>query len=190
VLCWGQFFSYAVGFFYALFVGHCLIELVLRRITFISDKVFKKEDLERVDTTDPEGWRLKYQPKLIGFIERTLYMSALIYGRGEFIAVWLGLKVAGGWKRWQHEKYGRYLYSSSLIGNGLSVLYALVGFMIAKGLTWQLKDFSNYPFLAAVALIIATLGMLRWLKKFIYNRKQIKQHSKISYIVRKLMSKF
>ncbi len=176
MLCWGQFVSYVVGFLYALFVGHFFIELVLGRITFISDIVFQREELERVDITYPEGWRLKYQPKLIGFIERTLYMSALIYGRGEFIAIWLGLKVAGGWKRWQHEKYGRYLYSSSLIGN-LSVLYALVGFMLAKGLTWQLKDFFNYPFLAALALIIATVSLLTWLKTYSGKPKRIKPPS-------------
>jgi hypothetical protein len=166
VFCGKQFLSYIIGFFYALFIGNWLITLVLARITSISNMVFQPKELDRVKITCNEGWRLDYQPKLMGLIERTLFMSALLFNRGEFIAVWLGLKVAGGWKRWQDEKLGRYLYSSSLFGSGLSVLYALVGFMLARGLTWKLQDLYGYPVLAALALILATVILWIWLKRY------------------------
>lgn len=164
-------FPYALGFAYALGIGALLVKLVMDRMAYITDIVITPKEIERVKATSDEAWRLDYQPTVMGLIERTLYMSALTYGRGEFIAVWLGLKVAGGWQRWQEPKSGRYLYSRSLFGSGLSVLYALAGFLIVKGFSPKRNDLFSYAILVPSALILATLLLWWWLKRYIGKRE-------------------
>jgi hypothetical protein len=155
--------AYAIGFSYALIVGSIVIKAVMDRMEEITDKVFDPATLTRLRHTNKEAWRLDYQPILMGLIERTLYMSALLFGHGEFIAVWLGLKVAGGWKRWQNEKIGRYLYSRSLFGSGLSLLYALMGFLLIEGISSGKGDYAG---LVSYTLAAATWALWIWLKRY------------------------
>ena len=60
----------------------------------------------------------------------------------EFIGVWLALKVAGQWQQWSEDKpyreggptiVGRQLFNIFLIGNALSITYAVVG---AQAIGW------------------------------------------------------
>jgi hypothetical protein len=74
----------------------------------------------------------------LGIVERTLYTAALIIGAPEWIAVWLAMKVAVVWSRWQGEE--RVTYNVFLIGNALSVMFGLIGAWIALG---QLPSFTR-----------------------------------------------
>lgn len=67
----------------------------------------------------------------LGIVERTSYTAALILGAPEWIAVWLAMKVAVGWRAQQERKSpSDNLY---LIGNALSIMFGLIGACIALG---------------------------------------------------------
>jgi hypothetical protein len=74
----------------------------------------------------------------LGIVERAIYTVALIIGAPEWIAVWLAMKVAVAWRRWQGEE--RATYNVFLIGNALSVIFGLIGAWIALG---QLPSFTR-----------------------------------------------
>jgi hypothetical protein len=44
----------------------------------------------------PHAWT----SKMVGLVERGLYIFALQIGTPEFIGIWLAIKVAGSWQRW------------------------------------------------------------------------------------------
>jgi len=102
-----------------------------------------------------------YLSRLLGFVERALFVATLQMGRGEFIGVWLLLKVAGQWKRWADgEKVGdkvidgRSAFNIFLIGSGLSIAYAFVGAQLIRfilGKDWW------YAVGLPVGLLLATL---------------------------------
>jgi hypothetical protein len=69
----------------------------------------------------PESY--KRYPDLVmyvSFLESFIYTSATLLGVKEFVAVWLGLKLAGQWLSSKSE-LDRPLYHLFLIGNGLSL---------------------------------------------------------------------
>ena len=74
----------------------------------------------------------------LGKIERALYVLAIVFQQAPFIAFWLGLKVAIRWKSWNgatkatddEAQTARARYLIFLIGNGLSLLAAVVSVMI------------------------------------------------------------
>jgi len=68
---------------------------------------------------------------VLGIVERGLYTGALLMGAPEWIAVWLALKVAVAWRRWEGEKRGS--YNLFLIGSALSVMFGVIGAWIALG---------------------------------------------------------
>ena len=68
---------------------------------------------------------------MVGIIERASYTAALILGVPEWIAVWLAMKVAVGWREQQkRESPSDNLY---LIGNILSIMFGVIGAWIAIG---------------------------------------------------------
>jgi len=89
-------------------------------------------------------------------------------GKPEFIGVWLVLKVAGQWKRWGGEAKvagkdleGRVFYNIFLIGNGLSLAYAVGG---AQMIIYF--DCSEWLYLTALPLaILAGTGLLEVLSR-------------------------
>jgi hypothetical protein len=69
--------------------------------------------------------------RLIGALEQVLYISAILFGRSEFIGVWLILKVAGEWRPGAREGQPVAVgqareYTIFLFGNGLAVVLAVV----------------------------------------------------------------
>jgi hypothetical protein len=122
------------GYGFAVIVGHWCIAVVI-------DGLWRGEANIPPDTkVRPTG----YLSRLVGFVERALFVATLQMGRGEFIGVWLVLKVAGQWKRWTDGERigdkiidGRSAFNIFLIGSGLSIAYAFVGaqlirFMLGK----------------------------------------------------------
>ena len=80
---------------------------------------------------------LRWQPAAVGYVERMLYTASWIAGRPELAAVWLALKVAGQWGRWQADRdlghtqvTGRSVYNQFLLGSGLSLAYGVAGGMV------------------------------------------------------------
>jgi hypothetical protein len=83
-------------------------------------------------------------PALVGAIERGLFVGALQLERGEFIAVWLALKVAAQWKGWEQglgagsaKVQGRDLFNVFLIGSGLSIALSAVSVRLAEFARWN-----------------------------------------------------
>jgi hypothetical protein len=68
--------------------------------------------------------------KYVSLLESFIYTTATLIGAKEFIAVWLGLKLAGSWSPTKSE-IDRPLYHLFLIGNGLSLTISVgVGLII------------------------------------------------------------
>lgn len=70
---------------------------------------------------------------LLGIVERILFVLALVFGKETFIGLWLTGKFAGHWRQYNSEElegWGR--INIFLIGNGLSLLFALWGAHIIK----------------------------------------------------------
>ena len=67
----------------------------------------------------------------LGICERVSYTAAILLGAPTWIGVWLAIKVAAQWHRWQGEE--RATYNVFLIGNILSIFFGLVGAWIALG---------------------------------------------------------
>lgn len=113
---------------------------------------------------------------LLGMLERGLYVTALLIGGGAlaFIGAWLALKVAGRWDYWKSAKTGK-LYILHLVGMGLSLAYAAVGWQVILWSTvsvlrwadsarpWSDVLLSMSPALLAAMLVAATLLVYCWL---------------------------
>jgi len=126
-----SYIAYAIGLFYSVVFGHVGTWLVVKKLW----KPFQKS-----------GKSLRphpYTPIIVGLIERTLFFFSILFSYEEFIAVWLALKVAGQWKRWEDgftldtddlemKNSGRVLYNIFLIGSGLSLGFAVMGAKLNK----------------------------------------------------------
>lgn len=67
----------------------------------------------------------------MGILERFMYTTVFIVNQPAFVAVWLALKVASQWKRWEGEERGT--YNVFLIGSALSLIIAFLGAWVALG---------------------------------------------------------
>jgi hypothetical protein len=67
----------------------------------------------------------------LGVCERASYTAAILLGAPSWIGVWLAIKVAAQWTRWQGDE--RATYNVFLIGNILSIIFGFVGAWIALG---------------------------------------------------------
>lgn len=150
-------YVYAAAYCYALFFG----ELV----ALVTEYMYDLTEIPRVT-------RYKWQPPVVGIVERTLFLSSLIAGHGSFIALWLTLKVTVQYKRWSGDDrslqvedadrvlVGRTLFMDSLIGNGLSILYAGVGYGIIQ---WSISGPKQLAVIVPVALVLGTVALRFWL---------------------------
>jgi hypothetical protein len=67
----------------------------------------------------------------LGICERISYTGALLLGFPAWIGVWIAIKVAAQWQRWQGAE--RVTYNVFLIGNLLSIFFGFLGAWIAAG---------------------------------------------------------
>jgi hypothetical protein len=135
-----------LGYGFAVVVGHFCIMAVV-------DKLWEESGWRR--PSDAKVRPAFYLPQLIGLLERALYVASLQLGEPEFIGVWLALKVAGQWKRWE-EADGRIFYNIFLIGSGLSIAYAIVGFQL---ITFVVSERWSFAFGIPLALLIGTYAL-------------------------------
>lgn len=155
-----MWYASVIGYAFAILIGTILTKPVVDCMwDCLGWKLVKDTNFR------PDNW----QPKVIGVVERTLYVAVLQIGKGEVIGFWLALKVAGQWKRWGEEKefeghllHGRSVYQNFLIGNALSILYAFEGYKIINWITYgQILESIIFP----AMLIISTLGLWFWLRR-------------------------
>ncbi len=115
-------------------------------------------------TRSPDAWR----PKGVGVLERLLITSAVGLGHSSFIAVWLALKAAASWSQWKQPP----VFHVFLIGNGLSIAFAVGGAVIAfpkrlsvPGLPLNSPNAWLVPVAAATLLPAFTLIFYGWMKR-------------------------
>jgi hypothetical protein len=146
-----------IGLCYAIFVGGFFIKLAIRRMYYLVDPKDERQSLT------------KWQPPLVGVIERALYIVSLMAGYAGFIGLWVGLKVGIPYLRWSEgagkPEISRALFINSLYGNALSILYAVVGF---QSIIWFDKAEYERMWFATVVLIV--FNMLIWLYLFLTKR--------------------
>jgi len=98
-------------------------------VWFLIDKVFWRWMLKNPKKRkwNRTNWPLSLP---LGIVERFLYMVAFIYGIYAWVLVWLTLKTAIKYQRWEKgDKRGA--YNAFLIGSGLNILFGVIGALIA-----------------------------------------------------------
>jgi hypothetical protein len=143
----------AIGYTFAVIGGHVAIRPII-------DGLWQDAGWKKGIATDirPQP----YHPRLVGLVERALYVASWQYHVPEFIGIWMALKAAGQWKRWgegipdssgEKKSEGRSFYNIFLIGSGLSVAYATVG----SRMIWALRKPKWYfGFITPIILLAAT----------------------------------
>ena len=118
-----------------------------------------------------KGRPLSWQGDVLARLEGVLYVACLQLGLAYFIGLWISLKVAGQWRRWTDpgdEQTGRpsgsTVFNIFMIGNALSVLYALVGF---KFIEWAIQR--DVVRIMWVAVTVMALTLVVWV--MVPNRK-------------------
>jgi hypothetical protein len=141
-----------IGYVFAVLAGHFFV-------SWIVDSLWDEVPWRKSPDLRPAA----YVPRLVGLVDRILYVASLQFDAAEFIAVWLALKAAGQWKRWEEDTRvgsrtvpGRFFYGVFLIGTGLSILYAFVGFQVIECLDSQ--NWSTSIILPLV-LILVTIAL-------------------------------
>ena len=123
--------SYAIGYLFATFAGSAWpVALPIWK------RYGRDEAPAKKDRHDP------FIGQLMGLVERPLYVAAFLADAPTFVGIWLGLKVAGGWKGWQDEVPlkdgnaipGRTVFNVMLIGSAVSVAYGWVGAHVIRAL--------------------------------------------------------
>jgi len=124
-----------------------------------------------------------WQAAFVGCFERILYVVSLQLDRAEFIGIWLILKTAAKWRRWgadRNEKgdviSGRAIYNIFLLGNGLSLIYAVTGYKIIEWLKFNLYFHATF---VSINLFLITLVAGKYIarchiKRDKHRRKNIK----------------
>lgn len=158
-----QALTVALGYAFAVIIGHFLIGWVV-------DTMWRETGWDGTKYRDRPAF---YQARLVGLIERILYVGSLQIGKPEFIGVWLAVKVAGQWKQWGEgsevagrQIQGRVFYNIFLMGSGLSIVYAATG---AKIIEWA-KEQKWTALVALPVLIVLLTLVLKWVVDF-YQRK-------------------
>jgi len=152
------YWSYVIGYGFAVIGGHVATKLVVQ-------KAWKAVGWRGTEdrAIRPDAW----QPETVGILERLLYVAALQFAHAEFVGLWLAIKTAGQWKRWneetqipgRHSISGRSVYQNFLIGNAVSILYSFVGF---KLIDWISKQQWLLSYLVAASVLLLT-GIL-WIR--------------------------
>jgi hypothetical protein len=112
----------SISLIYVTLIAQIAILPIVRRMWSILEKEAESEGIK--EKVKPRTW----QGMILGVIERILFLLSLISGQVQFIGLWLGLKTVSQYKRWSENEIGRATFNIFLIGNGLSLLYAVAGY--------------------------------------------------------------
>ncbi len=166
--------SISIGWLYAIVIGHFLISWAV-------DRLWEPTKWEK----NPDVRPFAYLPRLVGIVGRNIYFAGILLGFPELIAVWLALKVAGQWGRWEDDYRlgeiilpGRIFYNIFLIGTALSIAYSYVGTEITKYLEasqWELAVGIGVA-LPIGTWILRRLGVI-WEKKDTFIQRKMKDNN-------------
>jgi len=152
--------NFLVGFYFAVVVGHYIITEIVANM-WIAATGRKDDPVSPFDTS-----------AIIGWVERSFYIVFLLLGKPEVIGFWLTLKTAG--RIWGEERPAkkticndnspptRTIYQIFLIGNALSIGYAVVGWKI---IVWLPKT-PAYAVLSIISLCAGSLILCQIIKKW------------------------
>ena len=151
---------YAVGYVFATVVAH-------RYISGVAEQIWCT-----VHTRSSEGRPVNaaLRSGAVGVVERALYVIALQMGKPGFIALWFTIKTAAQHRDWSEGVRdeggkvvipGRALFKNFLIGNGLSLLYAVAAARITVLLAGK-----QYPLalLVVLGLLVGTFVLESWIE--------------------------
>jgi hypothetical protein len=130
---------YIIGYFYTIFLGGFFIKKIMKELKSEVRLFLSGNE----DVAQTYGW----YAYCVGYIEGILYVTVLLLGHAEFIAAWLAFKIVGRWEsskleRKEREKLMTGLplaqklilnnaeYNIFTIGNALSIIYAVTGWLI------------------------------------------------------------
>jgi hypothetical protein len=145
---------YLIGYLFSLSGGLLFVRLIVN--TMWRELGWKGKPSE--DVIRPYAWHAQ----AIGILESVLYTTAWIVSAPQFIAVWLALKVAGKWGRWEKDEGkipGRSIYNIFLIGSGFSVAYSTVG---AKIIDFSLSGKYYEAWAMPIVLVLGTIVFWLW----------------------------
>lgn len=143
-----------IGYCYATVFAALPIFLVMRLMWSIL-----RSQAPTRSTNDGSLYPNEWQTSTIGIIERSLYLTAILIGKPEFIAVWLTLKTVSQSKRWSENHSGRAIYNNFLVGNSLSIMYAFAGAGIIQ---WTVGS-AWVPIDKVIPVILEENSTLAWL---------------------------
>ncbi len=153
--------SYIVGYGFSLIVGHWLVRANV-------DALWEGLGVLKNDRTP-------WHPAFLGLLERAMYTASVGAGQPGFIAVWLGLKAVPQWKRWSEDVeagerkiQGRAVFNIFLIGNALSVLFAVLG---AQSIEW-LND-GEVARTIVVCLLVVSGTITSWIRSTLGRKSRI-----------------
>lgn len=146
----GQIFLMLSAYVFAILIAWLPIELVV-------DQAWEPLDSPEAPRPSP------YYSGILGCFERALYVTAFSVESYAFVGIWLALKVAGGWKRWNEDKGGRVVFTVFLMGNALSLAYAFVGWQFIK---WLPNEEYRWLIVCVPTLLaFALFGTSHWVRK-------------------------
>ena len=149
-----MWYYYIIGYLFSIIGSLLFVRIVVN--TMWNEIGWEKNSGE--DKLRPHAWH----SRAVGTIESVLYTSSWLLEIPEFIAIWLALKVAGRWGRWERDEgkvTGRTVYNIFLIGNGLVIAFSTTGAFVTK---WLLEEKAIEIYLFPIALIIGTIGLWFW----------------------------
>lgn len=136
------FFQYFVGYFYGIMIAHFCISCIIKQLwKSIPDQPKKN----------------RWLAGIVGWIERALFIIAILNCAYGFIGIWLILKAAAQWRRYSDtQSKGKIASNIFIIGSGLSVIFAIVG---AKLIDW-LKEDVEISKIVIIPLIVILFSLL------------------------------
>jgi len=127
-----RFWPYAIGYGFALIVGQIFIGAIAKCM-YTEIGIPNREHA--------------FHSMILGLVERVMFIASLQVGIPQFIAIWLGIKTAGGWKHWTEECLipsdrdgkeikilGRHIFNVFLTAQALSIGFAGVGWKLIEWL--------------------------------------------------------
>lgn len=163
-----KFIPYVCGYLYAIIVGSILIK-------FIMDELKEKIRYLPFAFSNEDKLAYGWYAQGVGVFDLILYISAMLIGKYEFIAIWLAFKVAGRWESARLEKdsieddikeaskkkslnlhliINNALYNIFTIGNALVLIWAGATY---KSITYWNDKAYGLSILMALAVLIITL---------------------------------
>jgi hypothetical protein len=138
---------YVIGYAFATVAAHF-------PIAWLVDRLWNSIGGQAKHWERRSGWWL---PGIVGLVERALYVGSINLGAHEFVGVWLALKVATHWGAWKEGikegnrvLSGHSIASIFLIGNGVSIGYAIVGYFLISEVRRSVA--------ASIAVVLVILG--------------------------------